>query len=128
MPLAREDGKGLGAPGARISTGAVQLFRKYSGRGPSEAQTELDGDMVMITLRDTLSQAERHLVASGEQEQVLRTRRAYQEEMREELVRLVEETLERKVTAFISMDELDPAMSFEIFVLDGSPLTHEDSV
>jgi uncharacterized protein YbcI len=117
---------GLGAPGARISTGAVQLFRKYSGRGPSKAITGLENDLVLITLRDTLSPFEMELIAAGEKEAVLRSRHAYQKAMREELIELVEENVKRKVAAFISVEHLDPNVAFEVFLLDGSSLTRPE--
>lgn len=112
---------GLGAPGARISTGAVQLFRKYAGRGPSRAFTTLDGDVVFILLEGTLTPSEHQLVEMGEEKLVLESRRAYQRAMREELTELVETNVDRKVKAFVSIDSPNPDIALEMFVLDGSP-------
>ena len=114
---------GLGAPGARISTGAVQLFRKYAGRGPSRAFTALDGDVVFILLEGTLTPSERQLIEMGEEKLVLESRRAFQKAMREELTELVETNVNRRVTAFVSLDNPNPDIALEMFVLDGSPFT-----
>jgi len=107
--------KPLGSSRARISTGAVQLFRKYTGRGPSQAQTTLDGDALFIVMRETLTAAELNMISAGQKELVLELRRASQEAMRPELVDLVEENVRRKVIAFISMVEANPDIAVEMF-------------
>jgi hypothetical protein len=38
--------------------------------------------------------------------------------MREDLVKLVEDTLDRKVIAFMSANHIDPDMAVEVFVLE----------
>ena len=112
--------KGSGSSGARISTGAVQLFRKYTGRGPSKAHTTVNDEVVFVVLRETLTTGERTLIAAGEEEQVLSVRRAYQQAMRRELTELVEEEVGRSVAGVVSFDSVDPEVSCEVFVLDGS--------
>ena len=105
---------------AEISSGTVQLFRKYAGRGPSQANTRLDGDLAIVVLRNTLSTAEGELVAAGHEADVLAMRRAAQQAMENELVALVEEQLGRKVEAFSSHNIVEPDLAVELFVLDGS--------
>lgn len=48
---------------------------------------------------------------------MLQTRHAYQEMMREDLTKLVEESVERKVTAFLSDNHVDPDVGVEFFLL-----------
>jgi len=108
-------GDGLGVSCARISTGAVQLFREYTGRGPSQAQTTLDGDALFIIMRETLTRAELNMISAGQKELVMRLRQASQEAMRPKLVNLVEENVRRKVIAFISMAEANPDIAVEMF-------------
>ena len=113
------------SPSARISTGTVQLFRRYTGRGPTQASTRIDGDLAMVVLRNTLTPAERELVAVGHEADVLSMRSAAQQAMRNELVALVEEELGRKVEGFSSHNSVEPDLAIEVFVLDGSkPASH----
>jgi uncharacterized protein YbcI len=109
---------GRGEIGAHISTGAVKLLSEYTGRGPTRAHTILNRDSVIIVLRDTLTKGERSLVAGGKQEEVQRTRYAYQQVMGDELTILVEEAVERKVIAFLSANHLNPDVAVEFFLLE----------
>jgi uncharacterized protein YbcI len=103
---------------ASISTGAVQLLHEYTGRGPTKAKTLIADDMVAVLLRDTLTQGERQLVEHGHPDTVLTARHDYQLVMRDELVALVEQHVERKVTAFMSQNHIDPDLAVEVFVLE----------
>jgi uncharacterized protein YbcI len=122
MPEADEGSRrsGPGSVGAQISTEAVRLFRKYTGRGPTRAQTTLNGETAYIVLRETLSPSEKEMVAGGHREQVQQIRTAYQEVMRSELVEMVERNLGRKVVAFVSSENIDPEIAVALFVLDGA--------
>ena len=111
---------GKQSPRAQITTGAVQVFRKYTGRGPTQATTRTEDDMAIIVLRNTLGDAERELIAAGHEAQVLAMRSAAQQAMRKELVALVEEQLGRKVEAFSGHNSVEPDLAIEVFVLDGS--------
>jgi uncharacterized protein YbcI len=102
----------------QISRGAVQILREYTGRGPTKARTVISRDTVAIVLGDTLTKGERTLADMGEREHVLRTRRSYQQLMRGDLVRLVEQRLERRVEAFFSDSHIDPDYGVEFFVLE----------
>jgi len=114
------------SPHAAISTGAVQLLREYTGRGPTRARTTINHDSVMIVLGDTLTKGERSLVEKGKTEHVLHTRHEFQMVMREELTRLVEQTLDRKVIAFMSDNHIDPDLAAEVFVLEPEPPSVSD--
>jgi uncharacterized protein YbcI len=109
------------SPAAAISASAVQLLREYTGRGPTRSRTTIDRDSVMVMLGDTLTWGERKLVEAGQAERVLELRHNYQKVMREELVAAVEETLDRKVIAFMSQNHVDPDMAVEVFVLEPEP-------
>jgi len=105
------------SPEAIISTGSVQIVRRYTGRGPTKARTTITDDLVTILMRDTLTTGERNLVEAGAQERVLELRATYQQVMRDELVALVETQIHRKVEAFMSNNHADPDVAVEIFVL-----------
>jgi uncharacterized protein YbcI len=108
------------SPTALVSQGAVQLFRKYTGKGPPQARVSMRDELVLIVLRGTLTKAELELAASGCGEEVLRLRDAAQGAMRDQLVALVERHFGRRVEAFFSHNSIDPDLAIELFVLDGS--------
>ncbi len=112
-----------GSAAAEISRRAVQILREYTGRGPTKARTILTPESVAIVLADTLTKGERSLVAIGEKDHVLRTRRSYQEMMRSELVQLVEEQTGRTVHAFFSDNQFGPDYGVEFFLLEPFPAT-----
>ena len=118
-----EDDAHNGSPSAEISRSAVQLLREYTGRGPTRARTTINTESVMIVLGDILTKGERRLAESGKAERVLAVRHDFQMVMREELVAMVERTLDRKVVAFMSDNHLDPDFAVEVFILE--PTTSE---
>jgi uncharacterized protein YbcI len=102
----------------QISTDAVQLFSEYTGRGPTKVHTIINRNSFAIVLRDTLTKGERSLVEAGRAEEVLRSRHAYQDVMREELTNVVEQATQRKVIAFMSDNHIDPDAAVEFFLLE----------
>jgi uncharacterized protein YbcI len=105
-------------PPAKIATAAVQLLHEHTGRGPTKARTVIADNLVTIVLADTLTKGERTLVDNGRADHVLQLRHEYQIVMRDELVALVEEELDRKVIAFMSQNHIDPDLAVEVFVLE----------
>jgi uncharacterized protein YbcI len=103
---------------AMISTSAVRLLHEYTGRGPTKAKTLINDDLVTIVLADTLTKGESTLVENGKSDRVLQLRHDYQVAMRDELIALVEDRLERKVIAFMSQNHIDPDLAVEVFVLE----------
>ena len=102
----------------KINTGAVRVLREYTGRGPTKARSVIDHNSVTILLGDTLTPGERRLAESGRAEHVLNNRHVFQRLMRDDLVKLVEDTLDRKVIAFMSTNHIDPDIAVEVFVLE----------
>jgi uncharacterized protein YbcI len=115
-----------GSVAADISRGAVQILREYTGRGPTKARTVFTPDTVAIILGDTLTRGERSLLILGEQDHILTTRRRYQQLMRDDLVRLIEQRSGRTVEAFFSDNHIDPDYGVEFFLL--KPLTDGDDL
>jgi uncharacterized protein YbcI len=102
---------------ASISNHVVRVMSAYTGRGPTKARTSIDGDLVSVLLRDTLTKGERSLVADGRAQLVLDMRKAFQMTMREDLVAGVEKIMGRKVIAFMSDNHIEPDFAAETFVL-----------
>ena len=102
---------------AAISKAIVQSFSDYIGRGPTKARTSIRDDLVVCLLENSLTKAERSLVAGGREQLVLDTRRAFQSTMRLDLVAAVEQLTKRRVIAFMSDNHIDPDIATESFLL-----------
>jgi uncharacterized protein YbcI len=107
-----------GSKAAAISNAVVRLLSEYTGRGPTKARTYINDNLVSVVLHDSLTKGERSLVDDGQVAHVLQTRRHYQSTMERELVELIEETLDRKVVAFLSDNHIGPDVAVESFVLE----------
>jgi uncharacterized protein YbcI len=107
-----------GAQGLAVSNAVVRLMSDYTGRGPTKAHTHIDGDLIAVVMRDTLTKGERSLVRDGRSELVLASRRAYQATMRTDLVAAVEGITGRTVLAFLSDNHIEPDLAVEIFVME----------
>ena len=125
MPSTRSDGFSRDGPTgytqltAAISTAVVHVFSQHTGRGPTKARTTIDGELVVVVLRDSMTKGERALVIGGKEAEVLQLRRAFQDNMRHDLVAVIERLTERNVEAFMSANHTDPDAGAEIFLLDG---------
>ena len=102
---------------AAISNAVVGLLREFTGRGPTQARTTIGSDTVVVTLRDSLTKAERTLAGRGQALEVLAMRRAFQDTMREDLIAAVERLTHRTVEAFLSDNLHEPDVAVEIFLL-----------
>jgi uncharacterized protein YbcI len=106
-----------GVLAGQISRAVVQLYREYTGRGPTQAHTTITEDLVVVMMGDTLLKAEKSLAADGKGELVLTMRSAVQDTMRTDLTSAVERLSKRKVVAFMSHNHIDPDLASELFVL-----------
>jgi uncharacterized protein YbcI len=105
------------SPTALISQFVVRTFSAYTGRGPTQAHTLIDTNLVTVVLRETLTKGERKLAAEGRTQVVLDVRREYQDAMRAELIAGVEQLTGRTVLAFLSANSLEPDVAVETFLL-----------
>jgi len=121
MASTMEDRPTGGSLSAAISNAVVRITADYTGRGPTKAQTSIRENMIVVLMQDTLTKAERTLLASGQGEFVLETRSRFQATMSDDLVAAVEMLTERKVSAFMSANHIEPDMGAEIFVLEPQP-------
>ncbi len=106
---------------AEISTSLVQLHRRFYGKGPTKAKTQVLDDTVVCTLVGGFTTVERTLIDAGDREPVYLMRRGFQVVMEEEFKRIVEEATGRKVIAYMSAVHLDPALAVELFLLEAAP-------
>ena len=105
------------SPAASVANMVVGVFSEYTGRGPTRARAYLDDDLVTVVLKETLTKAERTLVEHGREDEIMRLRLAFQQTMRDDLVKGIEEILDRKVHAFLSANNLEPDIAVESFLL-----------
>jgi uncharacterized protein YbcI len=102
---------------AAISNAVVRITAEYTGRGPTKVKTTIRDDVILVLMHDTLTKAERSLLADGQGDFVLETRHRFQTTMRDDLVAAVEILTERKVIAFMSSNHMHPDMGAEMFVM-----------
>src|SRR5436190_5176469 len=103
---------------ARISTGLVQLHRRYYGKGPTKAKTFLVTDAIICLLRGGFTTVERTLIDDGNVDAVYDIRRSFQGAMEGHFTGVVEEVMGRRVVAYMSQIHQDPDLAVELFVLE----------
>jgi uncharacterized protein YbcI len=108
-----------------ISNLVVRITREYTGRGPTQARTYMQDDLITVVLRETLTKGELRLVDNGRADHVRTTRRYFQDAMRDELVAGVEELTGRRVIAFLSDNHFDPDLAVELMLLEPRPTVDE---
>lgn len=116
--LSRTERTAGGEISAAISRSIVRVHREYLGRGPTKARTSIRDNTVVVLMEDTLTKAERSLIADGKEDEVLATRHSFQMTMRTDMVAAVEEATGRSVIAFMSDNHAEPDLACEIFVLE----------
>ncbi len=123
-PTARSHQPRSFSPAVAISNHMVRLLADYVGRGPTKARTTLNTNLVVVTFGDTMTRAERNLVAAGEADAVLSMRRVFEATMRAEAVRGVEELLDRKVIAYMADIDTEANIAMMAFVLEARAESH----
>ena len=106
-----------GPHGLAISNLIVRLLSEYTGRGPTQARTHFNDNLVTVVVQDLLTKGERSLLRDGRSKLVLETRMAYQQTMRKDFTEGVETITGRRVIAFLSANHLDPDLAIESFML-----------
>jgi uncharacterized protein YbcI len=107
-----------GSVRARISREMVRLYKEQFGRGPTKARTEFAGpDIVVSTLEDTFTPAERKLAEMGEHQRLRDTRLYFQHATKGDFIGAIERILNRRVHAFNSSVDTENDVSVEVFHL-----------
>jgi uncharacterized protein YbcI len=105
-----------------ISDGLVALLKEFYGRGPTQAKSYYQDDLVVCILRGGYTQVEQTLRAGGRGASVIEQRMEFQELMRERFEAVIERATGRKVIGFMSGNQQDPDLMCEVFVLHPSDL------
>jgi uncharacterized protein YbcI len=104
---------------AAVSNDMVRIYKTLFGRGPTKARTAWAGpDTITVTLEETLTPAERHLVELGEHQRLRELRVFFQYASVREFCEPIERLTGRKVRSFISgIDTEVDGTSVEVFLL-----------
>jgi uncharacterized protein YbcI len=75
-----------------VSNAMVKLYKEQFGRGPTKARTTFAGpDLIICTLEDSLTAAERNLVALGQHDRLRDVRMFFQHAAADKFRAIVEE-------------------------------------
>jgi len=100
-----------------ISDGLVTLLKEYYGRGPTQAKSYFQDDLVVCILRGGFTRVEETLREGGRGAAVVEQRMEFQELMRDRFEAVVEDATGRRVIGFMSGNQQDPDMMCEVFIL-----------
>ena len=105
-----------------ISDGLVSLLKEFYGRGPTQAKSYFQDDLVVCILRGGFTRVEETLLEGGRGAAVIEQRMAFQELMRKRFEAVVEDATGRTVIGFMSGNQQDPDMMCEVFILEPTDL------
>ena len=103
---------------ARVSHAVVKAMKDLYGRGPTHAKTYLNDEYVFCVMSGGMTRDEETMIRGGQQAAVREYRLRFQSVIAPELIRRVEDVLERRVVTYHSQVLFDPDRLIEIFVLD----------
>jgi uncharacterized protein YbcI len=102
----------------QISNEMVRLYKTQFGRGPTKVRTNWAGpDTLISTLENSLTPAERNMVAMGEHQRLRDTRMFFQYASEPEFREVIERLTGREVSAFVSGIDAQQDVSCEVFYL-----------
>jgi uncharacterized protein YbcI len=111
-----------------ISDGLVALLKEFYGRGPTQAKSYYQDDLVVCVLRGGFSRVEQTLLEGGRGAVVIQQRLEFQELMRERFEAVISEATGRQVIGFMSGNQQDPDMMCEVFILAPTDLVSGDEL
>jgi uncharacterized protein YbcI len=104
---------------AALSNEMVRIYKETFGRGPTKARVDWAGsDLLVCTLEDSLTPAERKMAELGEDQRVREIRLFFQHATEENFRESVERITGRKVRAFTSGTDTEKDVSSEVFYLE----------
>jgi uncharacterized protein YbcI len=113
------EGNGFDSIRAEISREMVRLYKELFGRGPTKARTEFAGpDIVICSLENTFTPAERSLAEMGEHQRLRDTRMYFQAATADKFREIIERLTGRRVRAFVSGLDAGKDVCSEVFYLE----------
>jgi uncharacterized protein YbcI len=102
-----------------VSNAMVAIYKEQFGRGPTKTRTHFAGpDTLITTLEDSLTKAERNMVAMGEHTRLRDIRMFFQYAVEQDFRGTVEQITGRKVRAFVSGIDTERDVSCEVFYFE----------
>jgi uncharacterized protein YbcI len=105
---------------SRLSSSMGAMQKAAFGKGPLSTKSYMFDDMLLIVMREGLTQAERTMLEFGRQDLVREFRQQFENEMTRRIIDMIEELTERKVLTYQSQVMFDPDIVVEMFVFDSS--------
>ena len=105
------------SPAVEISNAISRVHKHYVGRGPTNARTTIDQNLVVCLIEGGYTRAEQTLEANDKSDVVAAGRVGLQDAMREELIAAVERAVGRSVRSFMSANDVQRNLQSELFVL-----------
>ena len=116
-PLGQNDRRGMELQ--ELSNAMVQVYKEQFGRGPTKARSNYAGpDTLIATIEDSLTPAERNMVALDEHQRVREIRMFFQHAAERAFIDAVERITGRTVLAFVSGMDTSQDVSSEVFYLE----------
>jgi uncharacterized protein YbcI len=102
-----------------VSNAMVRIYKDQFGRGPTKARTSFAGpDVLVATLENSLTPAERNLAAMGEHQRLRDVRLFFQHASEHKFREAVEQITGRKVRAFVSGMDTSQDVATEVFYFE----------
>ncbi len=113
------DAERRGLQTAELSNAMVRIYKEQFGRGPTRTRTHFAGsDIIITTLEDSLTPAERRLAEMGEHQRLRDVRLFFQYATSPQFVETVEQITGRRVRGFVSGIDTEHDISSEVFYLE----------
>jgi uncharacterized protein YbcI len=107
---------------AELSNEMVGLYKSLFGRGPTRARSNWAGpDTLLCTLENSMTPAEKSMVALGEKQRLRDTRMLFQHATENRFRAVAERLSGRTVRGFVSGIDVESDISSEIFYLAPGP-------
>jgi uncharacterized protein YbcI len=102
-----------------VSNAMVRLYKDMFGRGPTKARSHLaSSDILVSTLEDSLTPAERNMAKAGEHQRLRELRMYFQHASEKEFIGAVEDLTGREVRGFVSGMDVHRDIATEVFYLE----------
>jgi uncharacterized protein YbcI len=108
-----------------VSDGLVALLKEFYGRGPTQAKSYYEDDLVVCVLRGGFTRVEQTLLDGGRGAAVIEQRMEFQELMRDRFIEVIQEATGRRVIGFMSGNQQSPDMMCEVFMLAPTDLVDD---
>lgn len=111
------NGEPTSAPTVEISNAISHVHKEFVGRGPTNARTTIDGNLIVCLLEGGYTRAEQTLEKNHRRDVVAAARLGLQDAMRGALIGAVERILGVSVLSFMSANDLGQNLQIEVFVV-----------